>query len=70
MQENLEVTTKSLTIQQQIQDSYTVQYADYLNLEPQLLMYSTNHYWSLYSSLSGFARGKNSICTCEFSLNA
>ncbi|WP_303765860.1 tRNA lysidine(34) synthetase TilS [Abiotrophia defectiva] len=48
MQENPQLLQNLLTIQQQIQDSYTVQYADYLDLEPQLLMYSTNHYWLLY----------------------
>ena len=48
MQENPQLLQNLASIQQQLQDSYVVHYDEYLEVEPQLLMYSTNHHWLLY----------------------
>ncbi len=66
-QENPQLLQNLLTIQQQIQDSHTVQYAD-SNLEPHTKGL-TNHYCCFIFSLSGFeVRGKIQYVPSEFSL--
>ncbi len=49
MQEQSSVTTSGPFVATHLKIPTIVQYADYLNLEPQLLMYSTNHYYCWFA---------------------
>lgn len=46
--ENPQFIHNLLEFQTQLQQSYAVHYAEYLEMEPQLVMYSTKPYWLLY----------------------